>query len=168
LPQSILVLSLFLHLIATVIWIGGLVVTVIMVYPAVSRALKDNPALYAFLSGLRKRFAPLSNLSLVVLVATGLSQMTADKYYDGFLTFDNEWTRVMLAKHITIIGMVISGGALQWFVVPALERVSLLLEHGKGDPAEFEKLRRREVRLTWLSVLLGIGVLGFSAWATAL
>lgn len=167
-PHSTLALSLFFHLIATVVWIGGLVGTVIMVYPAVSRALKDNPALYQFLSRLRRRFFPLSNLSLVVLIVTGLFQMTADPSYEGFMTFNNEWSRVMLAKHITIIGMVISGVTLQWAVIPALERTSLLLEHGKGDPAEWEKLRRREVRLTWLSVLLGMAVLGFSAWATAI
>jgi hypothetical protein len=64
--------------------------------------------------------------------------------------------------------MVISGLLLQFGVAPALERASLLAERGKGDAVEWEGLRRREVRLTWLNVGLGLLVLAFTAWATAL
>ncbi|MCU0512367.1 MAG: CopD family protein [Anaerolineae bacterium] len=165
---STLALSLFFHLLATVVWIGGLVVTVILVYPAVARTLKDNPGLYRLLSRLRTRFAPLSYLSLTTLIVTGLFQMTADPAYEGFMSFNNTWSQVMLVKHLAIIGMVIVGGVLQWLVVPELERTSLLVERGKGDAATWERLRRREIRLTWASVSLGIAVLGLSAWAGAL
>ncbi|MEZ4669991.1 MAG: DUF4149 domain-containing protein [Anaerolineae bacterium] len=165
---SFLAISYFAHLIATVVWIGGLVTLTILVWPETKRALEDNPALYKLLTRLRQRFAPLTNFSLVVLVLTGFIQMSADPNYDGVLKFDNEWSRVMLAKHIAIIGMVICGLALQYIVSPALERASLLRERGKGDDAEWTNLRQREVRLTWLNVLLGMAVLGFTAWATAL
>lgn len=124
--------------------------------------------LYRVLSNLRQKFYAYSNLSLATLVVTGLFQMTADPYYEGFLTFNNEWSRVMLAKHIVIVGMALAGLALQYGVAPALERMSLLLEKNKGDAEAWAKLHRREVLLTWGNVLLGVAVLGFSAWATAL
>ncbi len=168
LSQSSLAISLFFHILATVVWIGGLLITVLLVWPEVNRALQESPALYRLLSRLRNRFKPLSNISLAVLVVTGLFQMTADPNYNGFLNFDNTWSRVILFKHIAVIGMVISGVLLQYGVAPALERASLRRERGTGDPAEWAALRRREVWLTRLNVLLGLVILGCSAWATSI
>lgn len=165
---SLLAVSYFFHLVATVVWIGGLVILVLLVWPEARRILSEQPALYGLLSRLRKRFYPLSNFSLVVLLATGMIQMPADEHYDGLLQFDNEWSRVILLKHLAFAGMVICGLVLQYGVAPALERASLLAERGKGDPAEWGRLRQREIRLTWINVVLGVLVLAFTAWATAL
>lgn len=155
-------------MIATVVWVGGLMILALLVWPETRRILAASPALYALLTRLRKRFFPLANLSLAVLIVTGLFQMTANPNYEGVLAFDNDWSRAMLFKHIAFAGMVVCGLLLQFGVVPALERASLLAERGKGDPVEWERLRRREVRLTWMNVGLGLLVLAFTAWATAL
>lgn len=166
--QSLLAISYFFHLIATVVWLGGLATMTVLVWPEMRRVLADNPALLSLLTRIRKRFSPLTNFSLVVLVITGFVQMAADPNYDGVLQFTNEWSRVILLKHVAIAGMVVCGLVLQYGVAPALERASLLLERGKGDPGEWERLRRREVRLTWVNVGLGVLVLAFTAWATAI
>lgn len=166
--QSILAISYFFHLIATIIWVGGLVVMVILVWPELRRTLTGNPALLTLLTRLRQRFFPMTHLSLAVLIVTGLIQMTGDPNYEGVLQFTNEWSRVILLKHIAIGGMFVCGMVMQFWVMPALERASLLIERGKGDPAEWERLRRSEVRLTWVNTLLGVVVLGFTAWATAI
>ncbi|MBL8118877.1 MAG: DUF4149 domain-containing protein [Anaerolineae bacterium] len=165
---SLLAISLFAHLVATVVWIGGLITLTVFVWPETRRVLADNPALYALLGRIRKRFVPLTNFSLVVLILTGFVQMSADSHYDGLLQFENEWSRALLLKHIAIFGMVICGLVMQYWVTPALERASMLAERGKGDAEEWARLRRREVRLTWLNVGLGVAVLAFTAWMTAL
>lgn len=167
-PPLFLAISYFFHLIATVVWIGGLVMLSVLVWPEARRTLENNPALYYLLTRLRKRFLPLANLSLVVLIGTGLLQMSGDPNYDGVLQFSNEWSRVMLLKHVAVGGMVICGVILQFQVIPALERATLLVERGKGNPDDWARLRRNEIRLTWINVILGILVLGFTAWATAL
>ncbi len=161
-------LSLFFHITATTVWIGGLLVTLILVWPSLRRTLSSQPALYRLLSAMRSRFYPISNLSLAVLIVTGLFQMTADPNYQGFLDFENTWSKVMLFKHIAIAGMAAAGLMLQYGVAPALERASLLLEHSKGDLKEWSRLHRREVTLTWANAVLGLAVLAFSAWATSL
>ncbi len=166
--QELRAISLFFHISATVVWIGGLVITVLLVWPEVNRALAESPSLYRLLLRLRKRFQPLSNISLAVLVVTGLFQMTADPNYNGALNFDNTWSKVILLKHVIIVVMAASGLILQNVISPALERTTLLREKGKGDDAEWAKLRRREVRLTWLNAILGVLVLALSAWATSL
>ncbi len=165
---SLLALSYFLHLVATVVWIGGLVILTLLVIPEARRTLAENPALLTLMTRLRKRFIPLSNLSLAVLIATGMFQTSGDPNYQGLLQFNNEWSVAILLKHVAVIGMVVVGLVLQFGTIPALERATFLIEHGKGDAADHERLRRQEVRLTWINLLLGIGVLGFTAWATAL
>lgn len=167
-PLSSLAISYFFHLLATVIWIGGLAILVILVWPETRRVLEGNPALYQLLTRVRRRFLPLSNLSLAVLVVTGLIQMSGDPNYEGVLQFTNDWSRVILLKHIAIAGMFICGLALQLWVAPALERTALLAERGKDNPAEWARLHRAEVRLTWLNLALGVLVLAFTAWATAI
>jgi putative copper export protein len=166
--QTILAISYFFHLIATVVWVGGLVTLGVLVWPEARRVLAENAQMDTLLTRLRKRFLPLSHFSLAVLIVTGLVQMTADPNYDGVLQFTNEWSRVILLKHIAIGGMFLSGLALQYGIAPALERASLLAERGRGDPDAYARLRRSEVRLTWLNIGLGVLVLGFSAWATAI
>lgn len=164
----ILAVNYFFHLIATIVWIGGLALFAILVFPEAQRVLKDSPALYDLLARLRRRFLPLTNFSLAVLIGTGMIQMAGDPNYDGMLQFTNEWSRVILYKHIAIIGMLICGVILQFRVAPALDRARLLATRGKADTSEIERLQRAEVRLTWINVILGVAVLGFTAWATAL
>ena len=77
----------------------------------------------------------------------------------------------MLLKHILIAVMALAGLLLQYVVAPALERASLLLEHEKGDDSTaqaWDKLRQREIMLTWFNGLLGLGILGLSVWLSVL
>lgn len=167
-PPLVLAISYFFHLVATVVWVGGLVILSLLVVPAAQRVLAESPTLGALLDRLRQRFTPLANLSLAVLIVTGLTQMSGDSNYDGVLQFNNAWSQAILLKHVAIVGMVVAGVILQYSVVPALERARLLAERGKGDPDAEAQLRRREARLTWFSMTLGVLVLAFSAYATAL
>jgi len=168
LSTPILALSYFFHLLATIVWLGGLVILTLLVWPEARRTLSEAPALYTLLTRMRKRFLPLTNFCLVVLIFTGLIQLTDDPHYDGVLQFTNEWSRVILLKHVAIGGMILCSLALQYYVTPALERATLLVERGKSDGADWTRLRQREIRLTQLSLLLGILVLAFTAWATAI
>jgi putative copper export protein len=160
-----LAISYFFHLVATVVWIGGLLILLLLVYPEARRALGGSSQL---VGRLRRRFLPLSHFSLVVLLVTGMIQMSGDSNYQGMLQFDNDWSRVILLKHIAIGVMLICGVILQYVVLPALERAHLLVEHGKADAQALAPLHRRESWLMMAALLLGILVLGLSAWATAL
>ncbi len=166
--QAALAISLFFHILATVLWVGGILLLCFLVLPEMNRALAQQPVLYQLTRRLRKRFTPLGNLALAVLVLTGLLQMTAAPNYDGLLRFDNPWSRVLLLKHLLLVAMALAGMALQFSVAPALERTSLLLEHDKGDADAWRRLRRRERRLTLLMALLALLILAASAWLAAL
>ena len=166
--EAALALSLFFHIGATVIWIGGILLLTFLVVPELNRALANQPAWYQLLRRLRKRMTPLSNLSLAVLIVTGVLQMSADPNYEGLLSFSNRWSQVLLIKHLLLIVMAAAGLILQIAVAPALERTSLLLERGQGDAGEWSRLRQRERRLTLLIAALALLILAASAWLTAI
>ncbi|MBX3063353.1 MAG: CopD family protein [Anaerolineae bacterium] len=165
----LLVISLFLHLLATAIWLGGLILASILIMPEARKRMAAITGLVEFLDRLRARFDPLANLSLVTLVVTGLYQMTRDPNYEGFLAVNNDWSRAILLKHIAVIGMVLVGGIMQFGIVPAIERAKLYASQGKTLPNyDVQSLRRRERRFIVLNTVLGVVVLLCTAVATAL
>lgn len=166
--EAALALSLFLHIAATAIWIGGILLITFLVVPELNRALAEQPALHQLLSRLRMRFTILGNLALTVLIVTGLLQMSTDPNYEGLLRFSNRWSQALLLKHILIIVMALCGLLLQFAVAPALERASLLRGRGLGDADEWRRLKLRERRLTIVIALLALSILAASAWLTAI
>lgn len=166
----LLVISLILHLVATAVWIGGLLLMSFIVFPE-SRKLIENreggAILTEFLDRVRKRFHPMSNLSLLVLIVTGLYQTSVNPNYKGLLEFTNDWTRAILWKHVAVVGMVMIGGVMQWGVIPGIERAALRLKAGRAAP-ELMSLRQRERLLTAINCALGVIVLIFTGIATAL
>jgi len=166
--EAALALSLFFHIAATAIWIGGILLITFLVVPEINRALAEQPALHQLLSRLRKRFTIVGNLALTVLIVTGLLQMSTNPNYEGLLRFSNRWSQALLIKHILIIVMALCGLLLQFAVAPALERAILLRGRGKGDAAEWRRLQRRERRLAIAIALLAAAILAASAWLTAI
>lgn len=166
----LLTLSLFLHLLATVAWLGGLLLLSLIIMPDARTLLarsEGSAALLSLLDRLRKRFQVVANLSLLVLLTTGLFQMSASPHYTGLLQFDNDWSRAMLIKHIAVFGMIGVGALMQFGVLPALERAAFLAQRGK-DNGETARLRQREQRLTTLNLALGVVTLACTAVATAI
>jgi uncharacterized membrane protein len=159
--------SFFLHLVATVAWIGGLVTLALIVQPVLNRAITDAREQARLLEALQKRFQPIANLSLAVLILTGMVQTFTNPLYKGFLNFGNMWAQAMLLKHIAVFGMVILAGVITFSVQPALKRNALLIANDLADEQQIVRLRTQQVRLTRINLALSIIVLLFTAIASA-
>lgn len=164
-PTWALALAYWLHLMATVIWVGGLSLMVMLIWPAALK--RPQPETARWLVELQRRFNPWAWLSLATLTVTGLMQMTANENYHGLLTIDSAWASAMLLKHVAVLGMMGCGVWLQWGLHPELARLVLKIEHGQPAP-ELEPLRRRELNLLRLNLACAVLVLLFTAMATAL
>ena len=122
------------HLLAAVAWIGGLLMLAIVVIPGARRILSDASTVEVhrqrlfevLLIELDRRFTPLANLSLVVLITTGMLQMSADENYGGFLKLNNTWAWAMLFKHVAVIGMALIAGYCALMLEPERRRLQLL------------------------------------------
>ena len=163
----ILTIVYWLHLLATVVWIGGVVSLSIIFLPSIQKTLKPDQKniLYA---EIQRRFQPIGWLSLVVLSGTGMIQMGAHPAYQGFLNIDNNWAVALFAKHITIFLLIILMGIMTWGVLPSLKRINLRISIGKNvSEDEIIKSQQLEKRLINATFFLSILILFFTAWARA-
>ena len=160
----------WLHMLATVVWIGGLAALGFLVLPAARRTL-DRVAYPAFLAALQRRLDPLGWFSLAVLAGTGMIQMGANPNYQGFLAIQGRWATAILLKHLVFLGMAGVSAYLTWGLMPRLQRIALL-QAGMGEKAEAASaqavdLQRQEAFLLRLNLILGIIVLALTSVARA-
>jgi uncharacterized membrane protein len=165
--EYIISASFFFHLIATVAWIGGLVTLAVIVQPVLNHTVTDVKERARLTEAVQKRFQPIANLSLIVLILTGMVQTFTNRFYKGFLQFDNAWAQAILFKHAAIVGMIILAGVITFSVQPALRRNVLLVANGVADEAQSARLQKQQVRLTHINLALSVLVLLFTAIASA-
>jgi uncharacterized membrane protein len=154
----------WLHMLATVAWIGSLIAISILVLPAARQTLKPFEQL-AFLAAMQKRLEPIAWFSMGLLVATGLFQLSANPHYDGFLSTSGQWSIAILVKH-SLAGIMVVVSAIQtWEVLPAIRRGLMRAE--KADPEELARLQRKETTLLRINFLLAVLILAATALARA-
>jgi putative copper export protein len=87
-PAWVLSIAYWLHMLATVTWLGGLSAMAFLMLPALRRSLNaDNTSVFP--NQLQNRLNRLGWISLVVLSATGMFQMSSHPQYQGFLAIEN-------------------------------------------------------------------------------
>ncbi|PKO11357.1 MAG: hypothetical protein CVU40_01035 [Chloroflexi bacterium HGW-Chloroflexi-2] len=164
-PIWVLSFSYWIHMIATVIWLGGLISITFVVLPFIQKKITGEEK-EKLLSSLQNYLNPLGWFCLFILVGTGMFQMSAHPSYQGFLSIENDWAVALFIKHIFIIFMVIAMGYLTWFVLPGLKRIALKQKLGKDiDSLKLLRYRNQERLILWTNSILAIFVLIFTAWA---
>jgi uncharacterized membrane protein len=164
-PEFGLAVIYWLHMLATVTWIGGLAAMVLIVIPAAQRTL-DAGTYAAFIGKVQERLQQVGWLSLLVLGATGMFQMSANSNYGGFLTIDNRWATAILIKHAAIGLMVMVSAYSTWGLMPQIKRMALMRAAGKAlDERVTQQLLARERLLLRANLVLSVVVLALTAWA---
>ncbi len=164
-PSWVLSITYWLHMVATVVWIGGMFVLSVFVFPYLKKAVSAQKRL-SFLIDIQKKFQPIGWLCLGLLGATGMFQMSEHPLYDGFLHIDNSWAIALLIKHILILVMIGMMIFMTWGTTPALKRLLIRQSMGKTiSEKEQITLENQEKWLLWANFALSIFVLLFTAVA---
>src|ERR1044071_5722635 len=164
-PAWALALTYWLHLLATVSWIGSLAGISFLVLPAMQRSLEPETQL-VFIEAMQKRLEPIAWFSMSLLLVTGLFQMSVNPHYDGFLSVSTQWSLAILTKHLLGIIMVVVSAIQTWEVIPAIRR-AIVRSKKSQNAEELDTLRRREVLLLRLNFGLSILILLATAFARA-
>jgi uncharacterized membrane protein len=152
-------------MLATVVWLGGLSAMALIVIPAAHKSL-DADAYASFLGRVQERLQQIAWLSLLILGATGLFQMSASPHYEGFLAITNPWSVAILIKHIAVLLMVATSAYSTWGLLPAMRRLALLRSAGRSiQPDAPARIARRELLLLRTNLALSVLVLALTAWA---
>lgn len=103
--EVILATSYWIHLIATVIWIGGISFILFVAIPSAKNVLGGEAG--KLMGEISKRFTPISNYSILFLFITGVALTILNKQFSGIGIFENKWPLILAIKHIIVLGMVV-------------------------------------------------------------
>jgi uncharacterized membrane protein len=134
--QTLTTLSLWLHSVATVIFIGHHLLLSLIYLPAFAKN-QENPVSGTILSEISKRSRIWMYASLAIFILTGIYLMFVDPSYLGIGNFNNLWSVMMLVKHILILGMAGMG-----FWYNGLMRVGPLVSSNTEAIQAFARFRQ--------------------------
>ncbi|HEU0295280.1 MAG TPA: hypothetical protein VFR47_21245 [Anaerolineales bacterium] len=129
--QVFISLSVWLHALVTVVFIGHYLLLSVIYLPVLAMAKNGT-----VLSEISKRSRPWMYVSLLIFLVTGTYLMIADPNYLGIGNFSNFWAVMMLVKHILIIAMIAMGF---WF--NAILRVGPLMSSNTGAEQAISRFR---------------------------
>lgn len=147
----------WLHIMATVTWIGGMFTNFIILRPAMAKAL--SPAEVGKLMGpLMKRFKIMVYISIVVLGVTGIPLKIINPNYISIINFENSWEIVSFIKHICY-------GILVLFALYTFEVLSPKMGKlaAKGTSPELKILQKKQAAFGGLAFLTAIVILVLSS-----
>lgn len=150
--EIILALSYWLHSIATVIWIGGIFFILFIALPSAKQVLGAEAG--KLMCEISKRFAPIANYSIILLVATGVVLTAVNKQFSGIGNFANSWSLGLIVKHVLVLGMVAVHFYRGLVLAPKIART----EPASGKAS----LQKLSLNLVKMNFCLGLMVLLFS------
>lgn len=98
-------ISLWLHDMATVLLIGHYLLLVLVYLPLLKSEFQSTQV-QQFLQKITQRIQPWLGVALLIFLATGILLMLVNPNYLGVGNFGNQWSILMVLKHIMVIGMV--------------------------------------------------------------
>ena len=163
-PITLLAIANFLHLIATITWVGGMIISRLIITPAVRKLAQSGDLTEAdqraVLRAIGQRGASFTYGAIVVFIITGLAMLSLNPNYAGFLVFGNLWTQVILVKHVVVAALIISTAYINTTVNRKLASAD--------DEQEYARWQERRKDLSDVNFLLGLIILGLTAIATSI
>lgn len=141
----------FLHLLATVTWIGGMIYINLALMPGLTAI--DPPQRGKLMGAVGKRFAILSWSSVLILLITGYLKTPEGMLFETLTSYGMTLT----VKHFTIMGMMVVGIYISLVIVPQMG--TLAPKPGEPPSPDFIKAQKRLPMLSVTNMILGIVVL---------
>lgn len=152
----------WIHLVAVVVWFGGLFTNMLVLMPSLKESL-EPAAMGPFMGTFAKRFRRLVYLSIVILLVTGVIMMLLNKDYLGLLDLGNEWSILLLIKHIFVFIMI---GVAVYMLEVIFPKVGRLM--AKGPSPELARVQKLQIRLGSAGFVVALAILGLTAVTTAI
>ena len=147
--ELILIACYWTHLIATALWIGGIIFILFFAMPSSRQVLGAGSG--KLMAEISKRFTPAANLSIIVLLITGPILAVLSTQYSGTAILVYNWSSALMAKTIMVSGMVAVHFYRGLVLGPKIMRTT-----GETEKKSLQKLSVNMVRV---NLILGLLVL---------
>lgn len=145
--ELIYIASHWLHLVATVVWIGGIAFVLMVAMPSAKQVLGADAN--KLMGEVSKRFTLLANKCTVILIITGIILTVFNNRFSE-MNFGNGLNQILALKHVIVVGMVIIHFYRGLILVPKIVKTT--------SPAK-EGLQKLSMRMVKVNFGLGLFVL---------
>lgn len=152
----------WLHLLATVTWIGGMTTNILVVLPSVGEVLEPSIT-GKFMGSVMKRFRPLIYTSMILLGITGALMSYFSKSSLETMQFGNLWNIVAGIKLVATVALIITA-------IYAFERLApKVAKLAAGGPSpELGRLKKLQMDVGITGFILGMIILLLTGIMTAI
>jgi len=147
----------WIHLIATVAWIGGMFTNFFIYIPSMAKALEPQNA-GKLMGAVMKRFRIMVYVSRAVFLVSGILLGSMDLNPDTLVSTRNEVVSILIFKIPLFLLMVILAIIAFEVVAPRAARLA-----AEGPSARLQKVQRSQKILAVTGFILGLLVLVLSA-----
>lgn len=147
----------FLHVMATIAWIGGMFFNFLVVMPTVTKVL-DPATAGKFMGAMLKRVRVVVYVSLLVLFITGIPMKIASEYYVSIINFDNTWETIGFIKHVFVGLLALLAFYNFEILAPKVGKLAM-----NGPSPKLPGLRKQQMMLGAISFLFGIIIIALSS-----
>ncbi|MHB8842240.1 MAG: DUF4149 domain-containing protein [Candidatus Aquicultor sp.] len=142
----------WLHLIATVTWIGGITFVLFIAMPSAKEVLGSEAS--KMMGIISRRFTMYANYSILLLIITGVAIVTLDGGFPGVGGSNSALAGTFILKHMAVLSMV----AIHFY-----RGLVLAPKISKAQPDHLPGLQKLSLNLVKVNCALGLGVLLLSA-----
>ncbi|MEA3462087.1 MAG: DUF4149 domain-containing protein [Bacteroidota bacterium] len=154
---SLSVLLKWIHLMATVAWIGGMFTNLFINIPAIVKTL-DGPVAGNLMGAIMKRFRVLVYVSMAVFLITGITMGSLHLNAGEVFSSKNQMVAILILKVPLYIIMVVLAIVAFEFVAPRVARLA-----AEGPSPKLQRAQRTQKVLAMAGFLLGVLILALSA-----
>ena len=147
----------WLHIMATILWIGGMFTNMVILRPVMMKTLSPADA-GKFMGAFMKRFKAVVYGSIVVLGITGIPLKIINENYVSIINFENNWEIVSFVKHVCYGILVILAVYSFEVLAPKMARLA-----ANGPSPAMQALQKRQMMAGALALLSALIILVLSS-----
>jgi len=150
--EILLIIATAIHLFAAVVWIGGIFFILFVALPSAKRIFEQPGPLMGALS---KRFVPLANISILLILVTGILMSLSSHTPSEIASLNSIWSQTLSLKIIIALIMIVIHFYRGLILLP---RITKLTSEGVHSE-QVSRLQRLSLNLVKVNLLFGATVL---------
>ena len=147
--KELIIACYWIHLVATVLWIGGILFIIFIAIPSSKQVLGAESG--KLMGEISKRFTPLANYSIILLFVSGIVLAGLNKQFSGVRVLESNWTMVLILKLVLFFSMTAIHFYRGLVLAPKIMRTA--------TQTEKTALQKLSINLVKVNFALGLSVL---------
>ncbi|OGW54921.1 MAG: hypothetical protein A2Z46_04815 [Nitrospirae bacterium RBG_19FT_COMBO_55_12] len=156
--KELIIACYWIHLVATVLWIGGILFIIFIAIPSSKQVLGAESG--KLMGEISKRFTPLANYSIVLLFVSGIVLAGLNKQFSVVRTLESNWTMALTLKLVLFFSMTAIHFYRGLVLAPKIMRTATQTEKAA--------LQNLSINLVKVNLTLGLSVLLLSVFISVL